>query len=105
MASLLLLTAGPQASAEVLPALGLLLHSASTALREVTGCEKTYVMLFAEQEGFAHLHVHLVPRMPWFTDEQVGPRVFGFLASDESDWLPEAERDEVSLRLRGALRS
>ena len=23
----------------------------------------------------------------------------------ESDWLPEAERDEVSLRLRGALRS
>ena len=44
--------------------LGALLREASIALERVTGCSKTYVMLFAEAEGFEHLHVHVVPRMP-----------------------------------------
>ena len=33
-------------------------------------------MLFAEAEGFGHLHVHVVPRMPDFESEALGPRVF-----------------------------
>ena len=47
--------------------MGVLLHDASAALVEVTGCQRTYVMLFAETEGYAHLHLHVVPR-------QAGPR-------------------------------
>ncbi len=83
--------------------LGLVLHRCSRALREVTGCVKSYLMFFAEAEGFSHLHVHVVPRMASFTEEQVGPRVFTFLGSPEADWLSEADRDDVALRLRAAL--
>ena len=57
-------------------AMGLLLHQASVALN-VTGCRKTYVMMFAEKEGFAHVHFHDVPRMDDFPDDRVGPGVFG----------------------------
>ena len=59
--------------------LGDLLRNASVALRSVTGCEKTYVMLFAEAEGFAHLHVHVVPRMSDQPADRRGPDVFGYL--------------------------
>ena len=49
-------------------------------------------MLFAEAEGFGHLHVHVVPRMPDFEPEVLGPRVFAYLSDDESTWIPEAGR-------------
>ena len=42
--------------------LGPVLRAVTAALREVTGCEKTYVALFAEAEGFSHVHFHVVPR-------------------------------------------
>jgi diadenosine tetraphosphate (Ap4A) HIT family hydrolase len=80
--------------------LGLLLRRASIAMQAVTGCEKTYVMLFAEAEGFSHLHVHVVPRMADLPEDARGPRVFAYLSDDESAWLPEAERDDLALRLR-----
>ena len=86
--------------------LGEVLRRASKALRVVTGCEKAYFVFFAEQEGFAHLHVHVIPRMSWFSAEQRGPGVFCFLGrSAESAWLGEDERDRVALELRGALSS
>lgn len=82
--------------------LGLLLRRASLALQETTGCEKTYVMLFAEAEGFGHLHVHVVPRMADLPLEARGPRVFAYMSEDEADWIPEGDRDELALRLRAA---
>jgi len=75
-------------------ALGDLLRKGSIALREVTGCAKTYVMLFAEAEGFAHLHVHLVPRLADQPEDRLGPAVFGYLA-DGNPLAPE-RRDEVA---------
>ena len=85
-------------------ALGPLLRRLTIALREVTGCEKTYVALFAEQEGFSHLHVHVVPRMAWFTDEQKGPKSLGaFLGKPESEATTDADRDAMALALREAL--
>jgi diadenosine tetraphosphate (Ap4A) HIT family hydrolase len=83
--------------------MGGLLVRASAALRDVVGCAKTYTMLFAEAEGFAHLHVHVVPRMSWFTPEQVGPKVFAFLGAPASERLDEAARDQLSLALQSAL--
>jgi diadenosine tetraphosphate (Ap4A) HIT family hydrolase len=84
-------------------AMGLLAHRTSVALTQVTGCAKTYLMLFAEAEGFSHLHVHVVPRMPDFAPEVTGPRVFAFLGDDESAWLTEEEQDRLALRLRSAM--
>lgn len=70
--------------------LGPLIRDLSRALEEITGSVKTYVMQFAEAEGFAHLHVHLVPRAADHPDDAKGPRVFAFLSEDESEWLPES---------------
>ncbi len=83
--------------------LGSILRRASIALATVVGSTKSYFMFFAEAEGFAHLHVHVVPRMAWFTDEQVGPRVFAFLGGPESEWVTEDSRDDLALRLRDVL--
>jgi diadenosine tetraphosphate (Ap4A) HIT family hydrolase len=66
----------------------------SRALREVTGCAKTYVIQFAEQEGFAHIHFHIVPRMPDLPADHRGPQIFHYLseppiATDEMDRLAQ----------------
>lgn len=76
--------------------LGLLQGRVSAALREVVGCTKTYAVLFAEAEGFAHLHVHVVPRMPDQPAERRGPAVFGYLGADDAHVVPEAERDRIA---------
>ena len=42
--------------------LGDLLRRVSLGLKEITGCEKTYVMQFAEAPGHNHVHFHVVPK-------------------------------------------
>ena len=76
--------------------LGLLQGSLSAALREVVGCRKTYSALFAEADGFAHLHVHLVPRLPDQPPERRGPAVFGYLGVEDHLVVPEGERDRIA---------
>lgn len=56
-------------------------------------------MQLSEAEGFSHLHLHLVPRMPDQPDDVRGPRVFAYLSEDRSRWLAEEERDDVALAL------
>ncbi len=87
-------------TAEEATALGDLLRRASVALKAVTDCQKTYVMLFAEAEGFAHLHVHVVPRMPDQPDDRRGPDVFGYLRDGRA--LPPERRDEIAQALLAA---
>lgn len=81
-------------------ALGALLRESSVALKRVTGCVKTYVMLFAEADGFAHLHVHVVPRMPDQPDDRRGPDVFGYLK--DADSITPERRDEIAAALLAA---
>lgn len=78
--------------------LGPLLRDATAAVRTVVGCAKTYVGLFAEKEGFAHVHFHVIPRMPDQPHDARGPRIFTTLGAT----LAESERDAISLRLRAA---
>lgn len=82
--------------------LGVLLHRLSKALHAVTGCVKTYVMQFSEADGFAHLHVHLVPRMADQPPEHKGPRVFGYLQDGEAPHgvVPAQEQDRLALEIR-----
>ena len=82
--------------------LGGLVRRMSAALQQVTGCVKTYLMQFSEAEGFSHLHLHLVPRLADHPDDARGPSVFALMAGEESQWLPERERDDVALALRAA---
>jgi diadenosine tetraphosphate (Ap4A) HIT family hydrolase len=83
--------------------LGEVLHRASHALQEVVGCEKAYFVFFAEAEGFEHLHVHVIPRMGWFTPKERGPGVFTMLGVSPEDEVSEQDRDDLARRLRGAL--
>ncbi len=69
----------------------------------MTSCLKSYFMFFAEAEGISHLHVHLVPRMPSFTEAQTGSGVFAFLRGPEAEQVSERDRDLLALKIRAAL--
>jgi diadenosine tetraphosphate (Ap4A) HIT family hydrolase len=73
--------------------MGLLLRDASAALVEVTGCQRTYIMLFAEAEGFAHLHMHIVPRQADLPVAHWGPGVFAYLGAPPDQRIPAQARD------------
>ena len=83
--------------------LGPLLRRLSSALTDVVACQKTYLVLFAEAEGFSHLHIHVVPRMDWFTEDQVGPRVFSFLGAPQGERVSDADQDALCRRLQQSL--
>ncbi len=99
------ITSLAELTSEEAVALGPLLRRLTAALAEVTGCQKTYVALFAEADGFDHLHLHVVPRVRDLPDDRRGPQVFGYLARDESEWLPEPERDRLAALVTAELRS
>jgi len=84
--------------------LGPLLTALTSALREVTGCSKTYIALFAEAEGFEHLHFHVIPRQPGLAADLRGPGVFGLLGGDPARHVPDPVRDEIALSLARVLR-
>jgi diadenosine tetraphosphate (Ap4A) HIT family hydrolase len=90
------------AAAEVVE-LGPLLRDLSAALRSVVGCAKTYVMLFAEAEGFAHVHFHVVPRMPEQPDDLRGPGIFARLGQPDGVRVSDAEMDRIAEGLRAEL--
>jgi diadenosine tetraphosphate (Ap4A) HIT family hydrolase len=91
-------------SADEAAALGPLLAGVSRALVDVTGCRKVYLGLFAEQEDFHHLHVHVVPRHAELPADLRGPRVFGYLKRPESEWVSAAEMDKLSADVAARLR-
>jgi diadenosine tetraphosphate (Ap4A) HIT family hydrolase len=92
-------TGAHELTAEEARELGTLLQTGSRALVEVTGCAKTYVMLFAEREEFGHLHVHLVPRAPDLPGDLSGPRIFGYLGRSPADAVPVEVMDALAARL------
>ena len=84
-------------------ALGPLVRDVSRALHDICGCEKTYVVQFAEHPDHRHVHVHVVPRSPDLEDERQGPRVFGFLGVPETDRVSEDDMNAFAASLRGWL--
>ncbi|WP_329040057.1 HIT family protein [Streptomyces sp. NBC_00178] len=75
----------------------------SRALRAVTGCAKTYVVQFAEAEGFAHVHFHIVPRAGDLPPEHLGAGVFALLRPPEGQRVTAGRADGVALALRAEL--
>ncbi len=96
-------TSFTQLAPEAADELGGLVRRLSAALETATGCVKTYLMQFSEAEGFSHLHLHLVPRMPNHPEDARGPKVFAYLADDQARWLPTTQRDSIALAVRAAL--
>ncbi|MYW02499.1 HIT family protein, partial [Streptomyces sp. SID3343] len=75
----------------------------SRALRATTGCAKTYVAQFAEAEGFAHVHFHIVPRPVDLAESLRGPRVFGLLDERGRAVTDPVSTDALALRIRAHL--
>ena len=85
--------------------LGVLLRRSSVALREVTGCVKTYVMQFAEAEGHNHVHFHIVPRMANQPDDRRSTKIFGYLGVSEEERVAEERMNEIAWRTRAILQA
>ena len=75
----------------------------SRALHQVTGCQKTYIAQFAEAEGFAHVHFHVIPRPPGLAEELRGPGIFQMMLADEHVPVTEQRRDQIARELSGYL--
>ncbi|WP_354640726.1 HIT family protein [Kitasatospora camelliae] len=75
----------------------------SRALAGVTGCAKTYVAQFAEAEGYAHVHFHVVPRDPDLAEGLRGPRVFGLLGAAGGEAVDPRRMDAIADALRERL--
>ncbi|MYV57058.1 HIT family protein [Streptomyces sp. SID3212] len=72
----------------------------SRALRAATGCVKTYVVQFAEAEGFAHVHFHIVPRPADLPPEHRGPGVFSLLQLPKEQQVTPDRADHLAHSLR-----
>lgn len=75
----------------------------SRALREVTGCDRTYVVRFAEAEGFAHVRCPVVPRMPGPAAELRGPGIFPYLRRPAPEQVGDERADRIARQPRARL--
>ena len=83
--------------------LGLLIRQTSIALKELTGCLKTYVIQFAEHPDHPHVHFHIVPRMADQPDERRSTKIFGYLGVPEEDRVSEEAMNEFAEEVRRRL--
>lgn len=83
--------------------LGVLMRRVSVALKEVTGCVKTYVIQFAEAAEHPHVHFHIIPRMADQPEDRRGPNVFGYMGVSGEERVSEAAMNEIAARVRHLL--
>ena len=83
--------------------LGVLLQQVSASLKQVTGCQKTYVMQFAEHPQHPHVHFHVVPRLNEQPETHRGPRVMKYLQVAEDEYVTEDVMNALSTQIRQAL--
>lgn len=85
--------------------LGLLLRKTSLALKEITGCLKTYVIQFAEAAEHPHVHFHVVPRMANQPEDRHSVKIFGYLGMPEAERVSEDRMNEIAAQVRRILLS
>jgi diadenosine tetraphosphate (Ap4A) HIT family hydrolase len=85
--------------------LGYLLQRTSLALKEITGCVKTYVMQFAEMAEHPHVHFHVVPRMADLPEDRRSTKIFGYLGVSEAERVSEEKMNELAAKVRKIIRA
>ena len=75
----------------------------SRALQAVIGCVKTYVVQFAEKDGFSHVHFHVIPRMGDIPDERRGSGVFEYLGQPPEQSVTDKQKHELAYAFRAYL--
>jgi diadenosine tetraphosphate (Ap4A) HIT family hydrolase len=77
-------------------AFGRLVPAVSRALEDELDVPKAYVLFLAEQEGFDHVHVHVIARPPEYAR---GIRVFDLLKRPSDEWVTALEMDRLAARI------
>jgi diadenosine tetraphosphate (Ap4A) HIT family hydrolase len=85
--------------------LGQLVRQVSIALKEVTGCIKTYVIQFAEQADHPHVHFHIVPRRVNQPEDRRSTQVFKYLGVPDEERVTEEHMNEIAAKIQGILQS
>jgi len=85
--------------------LGQLIRRTSLALKEVTGCIKTYIIQFAEKSEHPHVHFHIIPRMMDQPEERNGTLVFGYLGVPEKERVSEDVMNLIAVKVREILQT
>ncbi len=80
--------------------LGEICEKTTKLLHEILGCEKEYIMCFAELEHFNHIHFHIVPKPHDLPRELRGAKVFAMLKVEEKDAIPRKEIKEFCESLK-----
>ena len=75
---------------------GWLVPGLSRALEAELQVPKAYVLFLAEQEGFDHLHVHVIARPPEYAR---GMKVFQLIQRPPDEWVSAAEMDALAARI------
>ena len=83
--------------------LGQLLRHVSLALKQVTGCQKTYVIQFAEHPQHPHVHFHVVPRYPDQPEAYRGFGIQNYLGVPEAERVSEIAMNAVGEQVRQML--
>ncbi len=83
--------------------LGQLIRRTSLALKEATGCVKTYVVQFAEAAGHSHVHFHIVPRMADLPEDFRGPYIFRYLGVPKEDRVSETDMNTLGTKVQQLL--
>ena len=83
--------------------LGRLIRRTSFALKEVTGCIKTYVIQFAEAAEHPHVHFHIIPRMADQPDNRHSTQIFGYLGVSEEERVSQEAMNAIAVKVRERL--
>ncbi|HSD84592.1 MAG TPA: HIT domain-containing protein [Anaerolineae bacterium] len=83
--------------------LGQLIRRTSVALKEITGCVKTYVIQFAEKTEHPHVHFHIIPRMADQPENRHSTQIFGYLGVPAEDRVSEEAKNAIAVQVRERL--
>jgi diadenosine tetraphosphate (Ap4A) HIT family hydrolase len=83
--------------------MGPLIRRISMALKEITGCVKTYVIQFAEHADHPHVHFHIVPRMADQPDQFRSTGIFGYLGASEEERVSVEQMERIATRMQALL--
>lgn len=85
--------------------LGELQYRVVQALAREFACAKEYIMMFAEQAGFSHLHFHVIQRPEGLQADYRGTKIFGRLNVALEEALPAEEIIKVSEQISQRMNS
>jgi len=97
------MTAIDEMTAEEASEMGNLIRRISIALKQVTGCMKTYVIQFAEAAEHPHVHFHIVPRMDDQPEDYKSMNIFRYLGVSAEQRVSESTMNEIAAKIRDIL--